>query len=96
MEAVHTIAQSRTGEDLRGLDLAHTALDELGVPRTDERGKRYTLFGRIEQLRAGKFDPDRITRPTSGPDLKRCDGCGLHVLSLPGDGCPSCGRPLGD
>ncbi len=93
MEAVRT-TQRTTEDDLRGLDLAHAALDELGVPSADERGQRYTLFGRIEQLRAGKFDAARISRPTAGPDLRRCEGCGLYVLSQPGDDCPSCGKGL--
>jgi len=95
MEAVRTIPQSRSHEDdLRGLDLAHAALDELSVPRGDDRGNRYTLFGRIEQMRAGKFDPARITRPTAAPDLRRCGACGLYVLSQPGDACPSCVKAL--
>jgi rubrerythrin len=94
MDALRVVDQNHTADEFRGLELAHVALDELGVPRLDEQGHRYTLFGRIEQLRAGKFDPSRISRPTPSQDLRRCGGCGLYVLSRPGDGCPSCGKKL--
>ena len=95
MEADPTMPQTSAQEDdLRGIDLAHSALDELAVPRANDRGQRFTLFGRIEQLRAGKFDPARLTRPTTEPDLRRCGGCGLYVLSQPGDACPSCAKAL--
>jgi rubrerythrin len=95
MEAATTSAPlGALQDDLRGIDLAHSALDELRVPRTDERGRRYTLLGRIEQLRAGKFDPARISRPTAAPELHRCGACGLYALSQVGDACPSCDRPL--
>ncbi len=46
--------------DLRGVALAHAALDELGVPRLDDRQNRLTLLGRLEALRAGRFDPARL------------------------------------
>ncbi len=95
MEAGRTTAPTGAQQDdLRGLDLAHAALDELGVPRADERGNRFTLFGRIEALRAGKFDQGRISRPSAASELHRCGGCGLYVLSQAGDACPSCGEPL--
>ena len=43
--------------------IAHASLDELGVPRSTDTGKRLTLFGRIEALRSGQFDPTRLSHP---------------------------------
>jgi hypothetical protein len=96
MDVVRTRMQGRSREeDLRGLDLAHAALDELGVPREDEGGRRFTLFGRIEQLRAGKLDRTRLSGPSADPDLRRCGCCGFHALPRPDGACPSCGTLLG-
>ncbi|HET6411713.1 MAG TPA: hypothetical protein VFG53_06605 [Anaeromyxobacter sp.] len=81
-------------EDPRALELAHASLDELGVPRTGEGG-RLTLFGRIEALRAGKYDPARISAPTPTPAaLHPCPRCGLLALVELGAVCPSCSAEL--
>ena len=94
MEAARTDTPAGTDEDPRGIALAHAALDGLGVPRSDDRGHRLTLFGRIEQLRAGKCDLSRITRPAAARELRSCAYCGLHVLPQLGGRCPSCGQDL--
>jgi hypothetical protein len=61
--------------DLRAIALAHLSLDEIGVPREID-GRRLNLFGRIEALRAGKFDPDKLTVPTAAAPFQ-CASCGL-------------------
>lgn len=96
MDAASGGTPNSTEEDLRGIELAHVALDELGVPRGNEQGQRFTLFGRIELLRAGKCDLSRISRPPVERELRRCPSCGLYALSQPGDDCPSCGKALAE
>ncbi len=86
-------AGQRPTEDERALELAHAALDELGVPRTSDKGT-LTLFGRIEALRAGRFDADRLSRPQEPQPLRRCPRCGLLTLAELGDVCPSCSAEL--
>lgn len=81
-------------DDLRGLELAHAALDEIGVPRTSDRG-RLTLFGRIEALRAGRFDAARLSRPRAPQPLQPCPRCGLLALIELGAVCPACSAELG-
>jgi hypothetical protein len=61
--------------DLRAIALAHGALDEIGVPRESD-GRRLTLFGRIEALRAGKFDAAKLTLPAAAAPLP-CPNCAL-------------------
>jgi len=81
-------------EDRRALELAHASLDELGVPRTGEGG-RLTLFGRIEALRAGKYDPARLSAPApAAAPLHPCPRCGLLALVELGAVCPSCSAEL--
>jgi hypothetical protein len=94
MDAARTITPATAEGALRQIELAHAALDELAVPRTNEQGLRYTLFGRIELLRAGKLDLSRIARPAAERELRRCGACGLYALSASGDACPACGAPL--
>jgi hypothetical protein len=81
--------QSPSAEEPRAITLAHAALDELGVPRTSELG-RLTLFGRIEALRAGMFDHERLSLPSSPQPLHPCPRCGLLALVELGAVCPSC------
>jgi rubrerythrin len=85
--------ESTAMESPRALALAHAALDELGVPRTSERG-RLTLFGRIEALRAGQFDQARLSRPRQAQPLRPCPRCGLMALVELGSVCPSCSADL--
>lgn len=74
--------QARLGDDLRAMALAHAALDEIGVPRSTDTGQRLTLFGRIEALRAGKYDPERLTVPADARP-RPCPTCGiLAALAL--------------
>jgi hypothetical protein len=81
-------------DDRRSLECAHAALDELGVPRANERG-RLTIFGRIEALRAGQFDPERLSRSTGAAmPLHPCPRCGLLALVELGAVCPSCSAAL--
>lgn len=90
-----TTDREALSDDLRVLDFAHSSLDEIGVPRQDGDGKRLTLFGRIEALRAGHFDPGRLATPFSAPPtLNRCPRCGLLVLIALGETCPSCSSEL--
>lgn len=91
-----TTDREALSDDLRVLDFAHSSLDELGVPRTNGAGQRLTLFGRIEALRAGRFDPARLSQRTgAAPALNRCPRCGLMVLVELGETCPSCAAELG-
>ncbi len=86
--------EATTAEDPRAIELAHAALDELGVPRTSDRG-RLTLFGRIEALRAGRFDQARLSRPRPSPQpLRPCPRCGLQAMAELGGTCPSCAAQL--
>ncbi len=86
--------ESGAGEDPRAIELAHAALDELGVPRSSDRG-RLTIFGRIEALRAGRFDQGRLSRPRAAPQpLRPCPRCGLQALGELGGVCPSCSSDL--
>lgn len=80
-------------ESPEALELAHAALDELGVPRRSDRG-RLTLFGRIEALRAGMFDAERLSRPRPPQPLYPCPRCGLLALLELGATCPSCSTSL--
>ncbi len=81
-------------EDPRALEFAHTALDELGVPRTSD-GRRLTLFGRIEALRAGKLDLSRLAMSSApATPLHPCPRCGLFALVELGAVCPSCSSEL--
>jgi rubrerythrin len=83
-----------TAEDPRVIEFAHAALDELGVPRASDRG-RLTLFGRIEALRAGRFDQARLSPPRPAPKpLRPCPRCGLQVMAELGEVCPSCSTQL--
>lgn len=66
--------------DLQRLALAHRALDELGVPRASD-GERLSLFGRIEALRAGKYDPTRLS-PPAGAAAPQCPRCALLALPV--------------
>ncbi len=85
---------SATAENPRAVELAHAALDELGVPRASDRG-RLTLFGRIEALRAGQFDPSRLSPPRTAPQpLRACPRCGLQAMAELGSVCPSCSADL--
>jgi hypothetical protein len=69
-----TVAErTALSDDLRMLAFAHASLDELGVPRWND-GRRLTLFGRIEALRAGKYDPERLTGAEEAPVT--CPSCG--------------------
>jgi len=79
----------------RGLELAHLALDELGVPRTSDVGK-LTLFGRILALRAGQFDHERLSLPAVAMPLQPCPRCGLLALVELGAVCPSCSAALSE
>ncbi len=81
-------------DDRRALECAHAALDELGVPRASDGG-RLTIFGRVEALRAGKFDPGRLSRPTrTATPLLPCPRCGLLAMIELGAVCPSCSAAL--
>jgi hypothetical protein len=81
-------------DDKRALECAHAALDELEVPRNSERG-RLTIFGRIEALRAGKFNPERLSRSTDAvTTLQPCPRCGLLAMVEFGAVCPSCSVAL--
>lgn len=87
-------ARGLSVDDQRALECAHAALDELGVPRASERG-RLTIFGRIEALRAGKFNPERLTRSTEPVrPLRPCPRCGLLAMVELGAVCPSCSAAL--
>lgn len=94
MDLAHTTERITADDDLRQLDLAHAALDELAVPRSNEQGLRYTVFGRIELLRAGKLDLTRIARPAAAGELRGCGACELYALSVTADACPACGARL--
>jgi len=92
--AIPTGDADAPAEDPRALELAHASLDELGVPRTGEGG-RLTLFGRIEALRAGKYDPGRLSAPSPAPAaLHPCPRCGLLAPVEFGAVCPSCSAEL--
>lgn len=66
--------------DLRAMAFAHAALDEIGVPRAND-GRRLSLFGRIEALRAGKYDPARLSAPASAPP-PQCPTCALAAIAM--------------
>jgi rubrerythrin len=90
-----TTNREALSDDLRVLDFAHSSLDEIGVPRANGDGQRLTLFGRIEALRAGRFDPARLSpRGGAAPAMHRCPRCGLMVLVELGETCPSCSAEL--
>ncbi len=62
-QVISDTERSALADDLRAIALAHAALDEIGVPRTNDDGARLTLLGRIEALRAGRFDPATLSPP---------------------------------
>ena len=88
-----TTTEDALSVDLSRIDLAHRALDELGVPRTSNGG-HLTIFGRIEALRAGKFDPQRLTIPAAPETEHKCPRCGLLAPLEAGVVCTSCAAEL--
>lgn len=74
--------------DLRAISFAHAALDEIGVPREVD-GRRLSLFGRIEALRAGKFDSTKLALPANPAPL-HCPNCTL-LAAIVVDATPDAG-----